>query len=287
MNLANMAPNKKPAQAMPTAPAGPNSGKSGGGFLNAIGLGKNSFTAKPTYNAYQTNKKAIGGFEDYLNQQKAFDPTAGQQAEVRGQQMRLGQSFEDMIAGNGPSVAQQQLMQGQEAALKNAAALGASQSARGGGFGGINRQMMQQAAQGSQDVAQQAAMLRAQEQQQAMGQYGQFLGQNRGQDLQAQQQAASEQQFATQMKSNLLAMGMSNEQAEQQTQAALEQQRLKAQGEKRGFFGKLLGGAARLGAGLLTGGASELALGAGKLITGGGGATPGAASATPTGQMLA
>jgi hypothetical protein len=242
------------------------------GLLSAIGLGKNSFTAKPTYNPYEKNKAAIGGFGDYLSQQKTFDPTGGQQAEVRGQQMGLGQRFEDVIAGNAPSVAEQQLRMGQEGALKNAAALGASQSARGAGFGGINRGIMQQAAQSSQDVAQQAAMLRAQEQQQAMGQYGQFLGQTRGQDLQAQQQAASEQQFATQMKGQLLAMGMSNEQAEAQTQAALEQQRLQAQSQKRGLFGKILGGAARLGAGILTGGASEAVL-AGKKALGLGGKT--------------
>jgi hypothetical protein len=253
------------------------------GLLNAIGLGKNSFTAKQTYNPYEKNKASLGGFEDYISKQQTFDPTGGQQAEVRGQQQGLGQRFEDVLAGRGPSVAEQQMRMGQEEALKGAAALGATQSARGAGYGGIARGLMQQGAQASQDVAQKAAMLRAQEQQAAMGQYGQFLGQTRGQDLQAEQMSMQDEQAKNQMKQQLLAMGMNIEQAEAQAQAQVEQQRLEAQSKKRGLFGKILGGAARLGAGILTGGASEVGL-AGlkgmKAISGGGGSSAGPA-ATP------
>jgi hypothetical protein len=257
------------------------------GILNAIGLGKNSFTAKPTYNPYEKNKSSIAGFENYLGQQEQFDPTGGQQAEVRGQQQGLSGRFEDVLAGRGPSVAQQQMVQGQEAALQNAAALAASQSARGAGFGGLARGAAQQAALSSQDVAQKAAMLRAQEQQAAMGQYGQFLGQTRGQDLQAEQMQMQEQQQMNEMKQRLLGMGISNEQAEQQAQQMIEQQRLQAQSQKRGLFGKILGGAARLGAGIITGGASEAVLAGAKLAKGvGGAASSGGGASAGTGSQF-
>lgn len=245
----------------------------------ALGFGPNSFTPKETYNPYETNKKALGGFEDYIAGQKRYDPNSGQQAQARQQMEGLGQSYQDIIAGKGPSVAQQQLQMGQEQSLKNAAALGASQAARGAGYGGLARGLAQQTALSGQDVAQKSAMLRAQEQQAAMGQYGQLLGQTRGQDLQSQQMAMQEQQQYNETKQKLLAMGMNIEQAEAAAQQAAEQARLQAQAAKRGMVGKLLGGVARIGAAVATGGGSEAVRGVGGLVGAAGGQMTGGAPA--------
>lgn len=100
-----------------------------------------------------------------------------------GQQYGLGQ-LQSIIEGRGPSVAQQQMNAGLANAMQQQASIAAS--ARGGG---ANLAAAQQAAANaaaglSGNAVQQGALLRAQEQTNAINAYGGLAGSMRGQDLQ-------------------------------------------------------------------------------------------------------
>jgi hypothetical protein len=110
----------------------------------------------------------------------------------REQQSALGDSYWDAIRGTGPSVAQQQLLQGRDMTISNANAMAAS--ARGGvNQAAARRQAMGIGGDAMQQAAQQAAMVRAQEVADARSGLSGLLGTQRGQDLgqrgQSQQQA--------------------------------------------------------------------------------------------------
>jgi len=99
--------------------------------------------------------------------------------------------------GLGPSAAQSQLQMGTDAAARQAMAQAAS--ARGGmARAGAQRMGAMQAGDATQNAAAGAASLRAQEMNQAMGQYGQFSDALRGRDLQAQGMDAAQSQFQAQ-----------------------------------------------------------------------------------------
>jgi hypothetical protein len=117
----------------------------------------------------------------------------------REQQSALGDSYWDAIRGTGPSVAQQQLLQGRDMTISNANAMAAS--ARGGvNQAAARRQAMGIGGDAMQQAAQQAAMVRAQEVADARSGLSGLLGTQRGQDLgqrgQSQQQAQADQQAA-------------------------------------------------------------------------------------------
>jgi hypothetical protein len=92
----------------------------------------------------------------------------------------------------GPSAAQLQMQQGTDQAIQAQAAM--ANSARGGGSTGnlAAYQAAQRGQQLEQQNVQQTGILRAQEQQQAMGQYQQGLAQQRAQQLQQQGLSAQE-----------------------------------------------------------------------------------------------
>jgi hypothetical protein len=103
------------------------------------------------------------------------------QLQARQQQQLFANQLQGQAAGtSGPSAAQMLLQQGSDAAAQNAAALAAG--TRGNPMLAQRQAQQAQQAIGGQ-AAQQAAMLRAQEQQQAQGLYGQMLGQIRGADM--------------------------------------------------------------------------------------------------------
>lgn len=83
--------------------------------------------------------------------------------------------YGNMAAGRGPSVAEAQLRMGQNQA--NAQAMALAGRARGGNSAGAMQQALAAQGGGNQMVNQQAAMLRAQEQQQAMAAYGAMASQ--------------------------------------------------------------------------------------------------------------
>lgn len=127
----------------------------------------------------------------------------GRNLEGRDLQMNALGRYEDILAGDGPSVAQEQLQQAQAANAASQRQMMAQ--ARGGGVGAQMREIGQIGSAQQNQTAQQMAVLRAQEQANALGGYaglaGQLqqagqqeqlayaglLGQGMGQDLQAQQ----------------------------------------------------------------------------------------------------
>lgn len=106
---------------------------------------------------------------------------ARQQDQARAQQMALIKQIQDQAAGRGPSLAQAQLQQANEAGMRQAMALGYSQ--RGAGAAGALKNIREQQAGMTQQNAADSAMLRMQEQLQARQMLGGLLGGMRGQDI--------------------------------------------------------------------------------------------------------
>jgi hypothetical protein len=165
-------------------------------------------------------------------------------------QFRAGQ--EDFIAmlqaqaagRGGPSPAELQLKAAQDAQLRQAMALAASQSGRASPA--VQRQLMQQQAMSGQQLAQQQAILRAQEQLAAQGLLGTSLEQARGGDiertgLQADIDIASQAQTAeNQRRQAELQQRADLERARQELDASkfasesdLEAQKLQAEAQSR------------------------------------------------------
>lgn len=107
---------------------------------------------------------------------------SGLNAQSRAQQQGLAQMLMQRANGQGgPSAAQGMLQQGRDQAIQNALAI--ANSGRGGNRGFAMRQAQMAGAQAMQSAAGQAAILRAQEQQQATGQLAGALQGMRDQDL--------------------------------------------------------------------------------------------------------
>lgn len=101
----------------------------------------------------------------------------------RAGQQDLLRLYQQMAAGQGPSLAQGQLQQATDQNISNAMALGAAQQGQGLGYASALRGIADQSAAARQQAAAQSAMLRNYEQMQAMGAQGQLLGQMGGQSL--------------------------------------------------------------------------------------------------------
>lgn len=155
---------------------------------------------------YDDNKTGAGAFLSALGLQgpqladlsKRYNPTGaidyGQSDEMRKRQGALATMLEEQAAGQGPSIAQQQLQRGTEAAMAQAAALGRSQAGQGAGL--QQRNIAQQQAQIGQQAASDSAMVRMQEQLQARSALGNILQGARGQDIQSATERARLQQEA-------------------------------------------------------------------------------------------
>ncbi len=241
-------------------PSNPNRGAKGDAFgfftgfdaLNDINQGRFGVQDQFDPNAYLTDPNAgsftinDGSYTAAIAQAMAAaqgraTPQAsyadmGQSNEARGNMMQLGQTLQNRIAGNAPSVAEMQMRQGLDATI--AAQRAQAASARGLSPGMAQRLAAQGIAGAQQATNQQAAILRAQEQQQAEGAYAGLMGNVRQGDLGAagmQQQVnlanqATEMQNRQQMDEmmrNMISQGMSAEQA--RTQAQIEMEKLKAQ----------------------------------------------------------
>lgn len=165
----------------------------------------------------------------------------GPQKEFRAGQEQLISALQSQAAGQGPSLAGEQLRSGMEQSiLAQQAALA---GARGGAQPGLARQVLQQGAQQQAGLAQQAAQARMQEQIAAQQQLAGVLQQARGGDIglattQAQlgqealsQQAQLAQQAQMQMNALNAQMAALQVQAAQgNQQAAIELEKLKQQG---------------------------------------------------------
>lgn len=176
---------------------------------------------------------------------KVADPRAAMinmapQDQFRSMQQNVAGQLAQQALGQGSSIANQQMKQGQEAAAAQQFAQLAS--ARGGASPALARQAMQNNAATESQLAQQAGINRLQEQQQAAQTFGQVGGQARAQDIGlATSQAGMEQQanmakyqgdLQSQMqlndlKSKYASMGLSAEQSNQM--AALDMEKMKNQ----------------------------------------------------------
>lgn len=149
-----------------------------GDFLSGILGTQNNYHADPRQNTYQVNQGGYG--------------SAAQQAILNSQNNQSAQGnyihgLQTQVAGGGPPSIAQMLLQ-QQTQRNAQTAAGAIASQRGINPGLAQKLALDQAAQGNQQMAGQAAILRSQEQLGAQGLLGQALGQ---QGSQAGAQAAS------------------------------------------------------------------------------------------------
>lgn len=144
--------------------------------------------------------------------------------QFREQQMALAGDLLAASRGQGPSVAQEQLRQGTQANL--AASVAAANSVRGPGAAAGAGQLLAGRANTGQQMAGQAALLRAEEVTQARGQLGGVLGQGRGQDLQGAEANLQAQQELQRQKDAMtqyyLSLGFDISRAEQAAQLEVE-----------------------------------------------------------------
>ena len=123
----------------------------------------------------------------------AAEIDAGPQNQWRQRQSALADALALQAAGQGPSVAQQQLRQGVDRNIASQAALAGSQ--RGGNPALLARSVLMGAGAANQQAASDAAALRVQEQLNAQNALGQLTTSARGQDLTFGNQVSQNQQF--------------------------------------------------------------------------------------------
>lgn len=215
----------------------------------------------PKAKGYDVDPNAFVDPNAAANREEYAAGAAGAANRTGNQQFRDGQAdlistLQGAVAGNAPSVAESTLRGGADRSLAGAMALQAS------GSNATNPSLAMRAigqahAGISQNLARDAATLRAGEIATARGELGNVLGQARGGDL--QQQAANDQ-----LVSEYLRLGYSNDQASFMAQQELERLRVQealgtqgtnaaVQGGNRDFWGKIIG------AGISAGGAAAAA----------------------------
>ncbi len=163
------------------------SNSSGQNFMNDLGKAGN--TINDAWNSvnggYNPNRPVIGDPGQVGNvatgsTSYAMGPDGQPQQQARDWQSGLIQQLQQQASGQGPSLAQMQLQKGTDQNISQAMALGQSQ--RGAGQAGMLKGIQGQQAGIAQGMANDAGMLRLQEQMQAQNMLGQNLSQMRGQD---------------------------------------------------------------------------------------------------------
>jgi len=141
----------------------------------------------------------LQGMQAQLGKRPAAQLDQSQSNQMRGAQTNLVTDLQNQAAGIGPSLAQAQLQKASDQNLANTMA--SIQSTRGMGATAAAGQAQGAGAQAGQQMAQDSAILRLQEQMQAKGMLGQLATGARGQDIgaaaqDAQLKAQNEQQIA-------------------------------------------------------------------------------------------
>lgn len=148
--------------------------------LGQVAATSSGGSAPGTLPGYRTTAEYLDAQRDAAAPPNVYlDQTRSNQ--LRDQQMSLGQALANQANGIGPSLAQMQLQKGVNSNLAASMAMAASQ--RGMGRAAALRGLGYQSADIRQQGAQDAAMLRLQEQQQAQNTLGQLLAGTRGQDM--------------------------------------------------------------------------------------------------------
>ncbi len=241
--LGNAAPN--PAAGTPGAPAyipqtAANSGNTptaGGvttGFNVSPGLADNGPAGADWLNQ-------LKAFADQISGRQAQQLNAGQSDQMRAAQTGLITDLQNQAAGVGPSLAQAQLSKASDQNLANTMAT--IQSTRGMGATAAAGQAQGAGAQAGQQLAQDSAILRLQEQMQAKGLLGQLATGTRGQDIgvagqNAQLAAQNDQQIAD-LRAKLLIDGQlsyieADRQARLQVASMNQQGQIAATGARQG-----------------------------------------------------
>lgn len=149
--------------------------------------------------AWGTTKGVAGDLGDKIFGKSNFSAKSGAEAadwtqadedrrlalEARGQQQGFNAYLQNVMAGNGPTVAQTQFDKNRQQVQNQIASQAAS--ARGGNVALAARSAANAGANASQTAAMDASMLRAKEQQEAAGMYGSNLSNMRSQDANMQQ----------------------------------------------------------------------------------------------------
>lgn len=179
----------------------------------------------PGYGGFQN--AAQGQFQGAVNRDDIRFDTGFQRGNQQAQ-TGLIQQLQAAARGEGPSAAQQMMQQAQDRNTQQAMALAASQRGPGAAAAGYNAQA--NTAMANQQAASDAAVLRAQEQNQAMGLLAQVTGQARGQDIgitsadmQSRLQSQAQRDAAVQ---RYLQMGMDMAKAQQQADMDMEKLRV-------------------------------------------------------------
>jgi len=240
--LGNAAPN--PAAGTPGAPAyipqtAANSGNTptaGGvttGFNVSPGLADNGPAGADWL-------KQLKSFADQISGRQSQQLDAGQSDQMRAAQTGLITDLQSQATGIGPSLAQAQLSKASDQNLANT--LSSIQSTRGMGATAAAGQAQGAGAQAGQQLAQDSAILRLQEQMQAKGLLGQLATGTRGQDIgvagqNAQLAAQNDQQIAA-IRAQLMGQNMSYIEADRQARlqvAGMNQQgQIAATGARQG-----------------------------------------------------
>lgn len=134
--------------------------------------------------------------------QAQFKPDLTNFNQDRERQIALYNQYQQMAAGQGPSLAQGQLQQATDQNIRQAMALGQAQQGQGLGYASALRNIADQGAAARQQMAGQSALIRNQEQMQALGAMGGLGGQMMGGGLQASGMGMQGQQFGASLEAN-------------------------------------------------------------------------------------
>jgi hypothetical protein len=190
--------------------------------------GYNIYSSDPLKDPnYESNRALVAKqLSDAMNQRPEQMYT-GDADQWRGQQRQMAEMLQAVVAGSGPSAAQEQLKAATGANNAAAASTAASTSQYGGNPAAAFKAALNQQAMNNQNAIGQSAQLRANEITAARGQLGQLMESSRGQDMsQAQSQmAAAIQQRAQQQAyvAQLMQMGYSEDQANYMAQIQQQQ----------------------------------------------------------------
>lgn len=196
--------------------------------------------ALPNYAANRSNSLAAA-----LQAQGRAGPSTGYsnisqgpQDQFRQGQLGLAYQLSQQAAGQGPSLAQQQLQAGTDRNIAQAMAMAQAQQGQGAGL--AQRQVAQQQAGMAAQTNQDAGALRLQEQMQAQNMLGQVLAGGRGQDIGLATEQAGLNQGANlaNLQATLSQRGMNDARSQFYDQAAMGQDL--AQGQQNLSFAQLM-----------------------------------------------
>lgn len=218
----------QPIRSAPAPRAQPPAGASPTGTASPTGVQQSSYNFNVSPDLANMDQSWAQQLQQMYQQLQGRQPTVldtSQSDQMRNAQTGLITDLQNQAAGVGPSLAQAQLQKANDQNL--ASGLAAIQSTRGMGATAAGMQAQGQQAQAGQAMAQDAAVLRLQEQMQARGMLGQLATGTRGQDIgQAAQQAQIQLQDRAQtdaIRNQLIAQGMNWAQAEQEARRQVAQ----------------------------------------------------------------